>query len=372
MPRRRWPRCTTRSRPAMTSADAAVAPSLSDPMDSARDGHHATESARPAWHHAENFRDAAIAAPDVAGEILPLGDDAIDWVGMQGIEMPILFDAGDGHPQRCHARVDAFVNLMRPDRRGIHMSRLYLLANQHLGAEPIDAGMLESLLRAFLRSHHDLADRARIVIRFEHLVRRKALRSDHHGWRAYPVAIDAILAGDAFHLDLGTQVVYSSTCPASAALSRQLVQQRFASDFHTEEPLSHAAVLAWLGSARGMAATPHAQRSVARIRVRFVQTAPINLIALLDRVERSLRTAVQTAVKREDEQAFAQANAENPMFCEDAARRIRRALEADDGIAAFHVRVEHQESLHPHDAVAQVGRNFPGNGHAMDIDHGSA
>ena len=356
----------------MTSADAAVAPSRSDPVDSARDGHHATESARPAWHHAENFRDAAIAAPDVAAEALPLEDDTIDWVGMQGIEMPILFDAGDGHPQRCHARVDAFVNLMRPDRRGIHMSRLYLLANQHLGAEPIDAGMLESLLRAFLRSHHDLADRARIGIRFEHLVRRKALRSDHHGWRAYPVAIDAILAGDAFHLDLGTQVVYSSTCPASAALSRQLVQQRFASDFHAEEPLSHAAVLAWLGSARGMAATPHAQRSIAHIRVRFVQTAPINLIALLDRVEHSLRTAVQTAVKREDEQAFAQTNAENPMFCEDAARRIRRALEADDGIAAFRVRVEHQESLHPHDAVAQVNRNFPGDGHATDTDHGSA
>jgi GTP cyclohydrolase I len=355
----------------MTSADAPVAPSLSDPLDSAGDGHHATESARPAWHHAENFRDAAIVAPDVAAETLPLGDDAIDWVGMQAIEMPILFDAGDGHPQRCHARVDAFVNLMRPDRRGIHMSRLYLLANQHLDAAPIDAGMLESLLRAFLRSHHDLADRARIGIRFEHLVRRKALRSDHHGWRAYPVSIDAVLSGDGFQLELGTQVVYSSTCPASAALSRQLVQQRFAVDFRAGEPLSHAAVLAWLGT-RGMAATPHAQRSVAYVRVRCLRVAPLNLIALLDRVEGSLRTAVQTAVKREDEQAFAQANAENTMFCEDAARRIRRALEADDGIAAFRVRVEHQESLHPHDAVAQVSRNFPGNGHAMDIDHGSA
>src|SRR6185437_5475264 len=316
----------------MTSADAPVAPSLSDPLDSARDGHHATESARPAWHHAENFRDAAIVAPDVAAETLPVGDDAIDWVGMQGIEMPILFDAGDGNPQRCHARVDAFVNLMRPDRRGIHMSRLYLLANQHLGAEPIDAGTLESLLRAFLQSHHDLADRARIGIRFEHLVRRKALRSDHHGWRAYPVAIEAALVGDVFHLDLRTQVVYSSTCPAAAAL--------------------------------------HAQRSIAQVRARFVHAAPLNLIALIDRVEQSLQTAVQTAVKREDEQAFAQANAENPMFCEDAARRIRRALDADDDIAAFHVRVEHQESLHPHDAVAQVGRNLPGNGHAMDIDHG--
>jgi len=101
------------------------------------------------------------------------------------------------------------------------------------------------------------------------------------------------------------------------------------------------------------------------VRVRFVPDAPMNLVALIDRVERSLGTAVQTAVKREDEQAFAQANAENPMFCEDAARRILRALENDTGIAAFQVRVEHQESLHAHDAVAQVGRNFPGSDHGL-------
>lgn len=357
----------------MTSADTPS--TLAHPGSSQRDTNNlcAITTSRPLGNlDPENPRNATFAAPDVAAETLPLGDDAIDWVGMRGIEMPILFDAGDGHLQRCHARVDAFVNLMRPDRRGIHMSRLYLLANHHLGVEPIDARMLEALLRAFLRSHHDLADRARIGIHFEQLVRRKALRSNHHGWRAYPVSVEAALIGDTFQLDLGTQVVYSSTCPASAALSRQLVQQQFAADFRADEPLNHAAVLAWLGSARGMIATPHAQRSVARVRVRFVHAAPLNLVALLDRIERSLRTAVQTAVKREDEQAFARVNGENPMFCEDAARRIRRALDADEGIVAFHVRVEHQESLHAHDAVAQVGRNFSESSHAMGIDHGSA
>ncbi|HKZ11317.1 MAG TPA: GTP cyclohydrolase FolE2 [Rhodanobacteraceae bacterium] len=350
----------------MTSADAPIAPVTPDATDWALDEQRATDTSTSARQHAaENPRDLFHEKPDVAAETLPHGDDAIDWVGMQGIEMPILFDVGGGHPQCCHARVDAFVNLMRPDRRGIHMSRLYLLANQHLGAEPIDAGTLESLLRAFLRSHHDLADRARIGIRFEHLVRRKALRSNHHGWRAYPVAIDAVLIGDTFRLDLATQVVYSSTCPASAALSRQLLQQQFAADFRAGEPLNHAAVFEWLGSERGMPATPHAQRSIAHVRVRVVHAASINLVALIDRIERSLRTAVQTAVKREDEQAFAQANAENPMFCEDAARRIRRALDADDDIAAFLVRVEHQESLHPHDAVAQVSRNFQGSEHGF-------
>lgn len=341
----------------MSSADAPLALAEAGPSSDETDGY----SARNA---------AASAAPDVADEALALHEAAIDWVGMQGIEMPILFDAGDGKLQRCRARVDAFVNLVRPDRRGIHMSRLYLLANQRLGEEPVDAGTLELLLRGFLRSHHGLADRARIRIHFEYLVRRKALRSHHHGWRAYPVSIDAALIGDAFHVELGTQVVYSSTCPASAALSRQLVQQQFAADFPAGEPMDRAAVFAWLGSERGIIATPHAQRSLAHVRVRFVRDAPLDLASLLDRIEGSLRTAVQTAVKREDEQAFALANGENPMFCEDAARRIRRALDSDRAIAAFRVRVEHQESLHPHDAVAEVRRNLSASGHAAGIEHG--
>jgi GTP cyclohydrolase I len=355
----------------MTSADASLALAPADPIRRERNGRDAAATPRPfADHDADDRRIATDAAPDVAAEALPLHGGPIDWVGMQGIEMPVLFDAGDGNLQRCHARIDVFVNLVRPDRRGIHMSRLYLSANQRLGAEPLDAAMLESLLRAFLRSHHELANRARIGIHFEYLVRRKALRSHHHGWRAYPVSIEAALIGDTFHVDLGTQVVYSSTCPASVALSRQLVQQQFAADFPAGESVEHAAVLAWLGSERGMVATPHAQRSVARVRVRFAEGARLDLAILLERVERSLGTAVQTAVKREDEQAFAQANGENPMFCEDAARRIRRALDTDADIAAYLVRVEHQESLHPHDAVAQVHRNFPGSAHAAGIAHG--
>ncbi|HTC27921.1 GTP cyclohydrolase, FolE2/MptA family, partial [Dyella sp.] len=107
-------------------------------------------------------------------------------------------------------------------------------------------------------------------------------------------------------------------------------------------------------------ATPHAQRSVARLLVRFVDGAPLKLIDLLDTVEHSLGTPVQTAVKREDEQAFALANGSNLMFCEDAARRIQRALDADKNIADFHVRLEHQESLHPHDAVAYASKGVPG------------
>jgi GTP cyclohydrolase I len=281
---------------------------------------------------------------------------ALDWVGMDGIEAAVRFDGGDGQPQRASAQVGAFVNLIRPDRRGIHMSRLYLLVDEYLSTRSLDASMLEALLRAFLISHEDLADRARISIRFEHLLRRPALRSGHSGWRAYPVSIEACLGTDGFRLSLGTEVVYASTCPASAALARQLIQDQFARDFAPAAPLDRDAVLAWLGSERGSLATPHAQRSVARLLVRFAPGATLDLIGLVDRAENALGTPVQTAVKREDEQAFALANGANLMFCEDAARRLQRALDDAPDIVDFHLRLEHQESLHPHDAVAYASK----------------
>ena len=43
-------------------------------------------------------------------------------------------------------------------------------------------------------------------------------------------------------VDLRLSVEYSSTCPASAALSRQLNAERFAEDFAAARPLSVDAV----------------------------------------------------------------------------------------------------------------------------------
>ncbi|WP_199096106.1 GTP cyclohydrolase FolE2 [Dyella sp. ASV21] len=298
--------------------------------------------------------------PDVAVHAQPHLAGELDWVGMNGIEVPVRFDAGDGDVQRASARVGAFVNLRRPDKRGIHMSRLYLLVEEALSTQTLSVASLRGLLRAFLDSHKDLSDRACLSIRFEHLVRRPALRSSNSGWRAYPVCIEASLVGEEFLLEFGTEVVYSSTCPASAALSRQLIQDQFTKDFDAGQPIDHAAVLAWLGSEKGIVATPHAQRSVARLRVRLADNASFNLIQLIDQAEQALGTPVQTAVKREDEQAFARANGANLMFCEDAARRLQKALDADASLSDFHIRVEHQESLHPHDAVAYASKGVEG------------
>jgi len=298
--------------------------------------------------------------PDIASEAEAAVAGALDWVGMDEIDVPIRLAGDNGETVQCAARVAACVNLKDPAARGIHMSRLYLHVDKALAAEPLTPCSIRRVLRDFLESHAELSDRAMVRIAFDHLLRRPALKSEHAGWKAYPVWISGTMDKSQFTLELGCEVVYSSTCPCSAALARQLIQERFAQDFARGVPLEHDAIVAWLGSEQGICATPHSQRSVAEIRVKLAPSFGFPLLDLIDAVEDALKTPVQTAVKREDEQAFALLNGENLMFCEDAARRIQRALGRDERITDFWIRASHHESLHPHNAVAVASKGVSG------------
>jgi GTP cyclohydrolase I len=291
--------------------------------------------------------------PDIANEARPAVAGQLDWVGMGEIHAPVSIAGADGQVLTSGARVDAFVNLKRPDVRGIHMSRLYLHVDKALSAEPVSPCSLRRLLKQFLDSHAELSDRAKIDIQFDYLIRRPALVSDNTGWKSYPVRVRAELDRGHFTLELGVQVMYSSTCPCSAALARQLIQERFQLDFDAGQTLDYPTVLQWLGSEQGIMATPHSQRSIADVEVKLAPSFQnLPFVEIIDCIENALQTPVQTAVKREDEQAFARLNGQNLMFCEDAARRMQLALDADERIDDFRIRATHQESLHPHNAVA--------------------
>lgn len=293
----------------------------------------------------------ALTLPDIAAQAsrqtLPL-----EWVGMCGIALPVQING-----QQLRATADAGVSLDDGEARGIHMSRLYL-ALEMLEQEALSPALLRRVLQHFLDSHDGLSNSAFLKIETDLLLKRPALVSPLAGWKSYPVSIEARIKHSMFHVELKISVPYSSTCPCSAALSRQLIQQQFVDDF-ANKALHHADILTWLGSTKGIVATPHSQRSIAQLNVRLdgkLQSLPI--IALINDAEAALGTAVQTAVKRVDEQVFALANGQNLMFCEDAARRLHLALKQSPGINGFHVRVVHAESLHAHDAVAESGWNW--------------
>lgn len=290
--------------------------------------------------------------PDVARQQLSSTPLAIDQVGMRDIVIPILV-AG----QRVQAQVAVSVNLPNPGAKGIHMSRLYNLLQTHLVNAELSPKRVQTMLGEAIASHLDVGSTsAGITLAFDLLLERPALSSNLSGWKRYRAELEVqrnALAGTEQNR-LSLTIDYASTCPCSAALSRQVLQEAFLEDWRGR-PLELDALAEWLLE-KGSIATPHSQRSQLRIKV---PVAGDNLPAeaLIDRVETVLGTPVQTAVKRIDEQAFARRNGANLMYVEDAVRRVHAALSTDH--PAVSVEVVHRESLHQHDAAAQIAAPQP-------------
>ncbi len=294
------------------------------------------------------------ALPDVSLTDLAPVLSPLQWVGMQGIDLPILV-AEAGYRRELHARADVQVDLPAPHVKGIHMSRLHQLLDSLGEGQVLSPTGLRQCLMAMVDSHQDCETRcARLQLRFDLLTRRPALvTADLAGWKSYPICLEASLVHGVFTLKAQATVTYSSTCPCSAALSRQLIERGFLDQFAGQDRVDREVAGAWLRQ-HATLATPHSQRSEAQITVDVAKDAPnLGLLALIDRIEQSVGTPVQTAVKRADEQAFAALNGQNLMFVEDAARRIRAMLQNEYASPRIHVR--HLESLHSHDAVAWAG-----------------
>ncbi len=296
--------------------------------------------------------------PDIARHGVLDAAATLDWVGMSSIRRPLKIRDGQA-VHDVQAQVQLYVDLDDADARGIHMSRLYLILDEHADTRPLSVPGLKLLLASLLESHRDLSGRAFVQFDFDYHLRRKALVSDNSGWNAYPASIKGTQVAGETQVELSLGIFYSSTCPCSAALAQQLAQQRFEQDFGAGGTARVEDVKAWLGTDDGLAGTPHSQRSIAKLLVKLRHTQEdFPFTDLIDCVEAALQTPVQTAVKREDEQEFARLNAANLMFCEDAGRRVKAALGADPRLVDFWVRVEHHESLHAHNAVAVFTRGM--------------
>ena len=319
------------------------------PDDASPDGDATGDVLGPS-RHPYPMPDVASAAPRVHGV-------ALDRVGMSGIQTMVRVRDEHGGEVLLPAVTDADVSLDEPEARGIHMSRLYLDLQRRLEQEPLDLALVESLLRDFVASQQGLSRRSSLRIAFDWPLHRRALLSANRGWRHYPVVLSGRLDPESTTLALEVVVTYSSTCPCSAALARQVAQDAFDHAFAGRDAVPADEVRAWLGEQEGMPATPHSQRSSAAITVVPATAAEApDVWQLVNAAEAVLATPVQTAVKREDEQEFARRNATNLMFCEDAARRLHHVLSVLPGLVDHRVRVDHHESLHAHDATAVVVR----------------
>lgn len=297
--------------------------------------------------------------PDIADTAPALQTGKLDWVGMADIELPFIFESRGLAPINVNAKARAFVNLHKHDAKGIHMSRLFLALDTLSTEQQVNPQTIAQALDTFISSHEELSDQAKIEFKFELPLRRKSLLSGKVGWKSYPILLAAKIDRGQLSFELSLDVTYSSTCPCSAALARQLIQNAFVEKFE-HQSLNHNDVLTWLGSTDGIVATPHSQRSIANVKIKLDSNSEeFDILGLIDTLENELKTPVQAAVKREDEQEFARLNGQNLMFCEDAARKIKAILEQAE-YADYWLQINHYESLHAHDAVAITVKGIDG------------
>ncbi len=293
----------------------------------------------------------------------------IDQVGLRNVKMPVWVkppSSGASHPGEAKetlATVTASVSLDRENQRGVHMSRLYLTLHEFLGKNPLQIKVLQPLLEQLVKSQKGLSKKAFVKIEWNLQVERPALLTPSlKGWRSYPVFYEGYLRGPGIcDFIMGVQITYSSTCPCSASLSRGIIQKKFQEDFSSQPSsgLYKKKIAEWLKKESSLAATPHAQKSEARLRLK-VKPALRHFLPVIDEVEKALGTPVQTAVKKEDEGEFARLNATHLMFSEDAARTIKSLLNGKPWIKDFEIEVRHLESLHPFDVSCRLTKQIPG------------
>ncbi|RUS58529.1 GTP cyclohydrolase I FolE2 [Pseudorhodobacter sp. E13] len=336
----------TESAPSKAEAEAALAvlrrwANAVPSADAAQMGAQAVlESAYPFLtdeYPADFKADAAYKAglPDLQNGPASLirGEKAlIQHVGISNFRLPIRYHTRDGADVMLETSVTGTVSL-EAEKKGINMSRIMRSFYAH-AEKSFSYKVIERALEDYKRDL-DSFD-ARIQMRFSFPMKIESLRSGLSGWQYYDIALELVDVGGQRKSIMHLDYVYSSTCPCSLELSE------------------HARRV------RGQLATPHSQRSVARISVVLTGDTCLWFEDLIDLARAAVPTETQVMVKREDEQAFAELNAANPIFVEDAARSFCAQLQADPRVGDFRIIASHQESLHSHDAVSvlTIGDTF--------------
>ncbi len=249
----------------------------------------------------------------------------IQHVGISNFRLPIRFHTRDNGDLTLETSVTGTVSL-EAEKKGINMSRIMRSFYAH-AEETFSFHVIERALDAY-KTDLESFD-ARIQMRFSFPMKMRSLRSGLSGYQYYDIALELVEKAGVRKRIIHLDYVYSSTCPCSLELSEHARQTR------------------------GQLATPHSQRSVARISVEIAEgEGCLWFEDIIDMCREAVPTETQVMVKREDEQAFAELNAANPIFVEDAARLFCQQLERDPRVGDFRVIASHQESLHSHDAVS--------------------
>jgi GTP cyclohydrolase I len=242
---------------------------------------------------------------------------AIDRVGVRNVSYPVIVMDRDSGVQNTVASVSMSVSLPH-EYRGTHMSRFIETLEEYKGK--IGPATLEALTER-LCSKLD-ATEAEIRFQFPYFVRKCAPVSGIPSYMRYDASLQGMYKENAFDMITGVEAAVQTLCPCSKEIS---------------------------------SCGAHNQRTLVRLRVRMDELVWFE--EMIHVVERSASTPLYTLLKREDEKYVTEQAYANPHFVEDVVRDLAVELNRDDRITWYEISVLSAESIHNHDAFAEISRD---------------
>lgn len=260
------------------------------------------------------------AIPDVQGK-QDTRNVAIDRVGVKDVTYPIRLTIpesaripGGPSEQSTVAKINMYVSLPHY-QKGTHMSRFLEVLNEHdMAITPGDIAGIAGKIRERLA-----AAEAHFFASFTYFIRKLAPMTQQPGLMDYQVSFECTSGPEGDDLILGVKAPATSLCPCSKEISRY---------------------------------GAHNQRCLIEAKVRFKGMLWIEDLAKI--LEGAASTEVFAVLKRPDEKYVTEAAFDNPKFVEDIVRDLALALERDERITWYSINSENFESIHSHNAYAEI------------------
>jgi len=245
----------------------------------------------------------------------------IDQVGVRELRYPISVMDRENQVQQTIARISMAVGLPH-HFKGTHMSRFIEVLNEHRGE--LTMRTLPSML-SDLKGRLD-AETARVEVSFPYFIERSAPVSGAEAPVDYECEFIAEANGEGDDFVLAVRVPVTTLCPCSKTISEY---------------------------------GAHNQRGYIKVQVRTERDDDglpqlLWIEELIELAEKSGSAPVYSLLKRSDERHVTMQAYDNPVFVEDVVRNVSEHLRADSRVAWYFVEAETLESIHHHNAYAQV------------------
>lgn len=244
----------------------------------------------------------------------------IDRVGVCDLRYPITVLDRENREQTTTARVSMSVNLPH-EFKGTHMSRFIEVLNAHRGE--ITMRTLPTILQE-LKQRLD-AQSAHIEVEFPYFIERRAPVSGARALMDYECSFTGEVNGQTSDFVLGVRIPVTSLCPCSKAISEY---------------------------------GAHNQRGYVTVEIRSRRQGALTELVWIEELvtfaEASASAPLYPLLKREDERHVTMQAYDHPAFVEDIVRDVAIRLQQDERIVWFRVHALNEESIHNHNAFAQI------------------